>query len=184
MWGFRFLSHCLHLPPTHFAYTARTSICAFPDWQMERVVFDISWDGLAYAKSPRVRLTWFKKLLCISSPSFGWVAFEIVFFFSSLQPCPHSMNLFYSSSSASSHQTSLKTWISLSISSFSQHPAVKKRNLSSVNKYRWRATLEVSRAFICLSSAVWRLCDLAPWHGSQIAACFFPQDQVYRAGRC
>lgn len=47
---------------------------------MERVVFDISWDGLADAKSPRVRLTWFKKLLCVSPLCFGWVAFEFYFF--------------------------------------------------------------------------------------------------------
>lgn len=48
VWGLRFLSHCLHIPPTHFAYTARTSVFAFTDWQMERVVFDIYSDGLAY----------------------------------------------------------------------------------------------------------------------------------------
>lgn len=81
VWGLRFLSHCLHIPPTHFAYTARTSVFAFTDWQMERVVFDIYSDGLAYPQE----WDWhdlrsfcaFLRLLWILSP----------------YPCPHSMNL-------------------------------------------------------------------------------------------
>lgn len=151
---------------------------------MERVVFDISWDGLAYTKSPRVRLTWFKKLLCISSLFFGWVAFEIVFFFFLPSLALISWNLIYSSSMCSiSPNLFLNTWISFT-QYFVIFSASSRQKSKSVVCELNTGAVQSSRSHVLF---IFKLCDLPSlWSClmTRIAACFLSQDQVYRGGHC
>lgn len=178
MWGFRFLSHCLHLPPTQ--------------QELQSAPFQIGrWKGwcltypetaLAYAKSPRVRLTWFKKLLCISSLCFGWVAFE--FFFSpprSALPSFHESHLLILLHLQHLAKPFLKTWIRFTQFFVIFSPVKNQKSVNELNPRDVQSSRSVVFFLIRCDQAVFVIFPHDTDHRSR-SVCLLSQHQVYRGG--